>query len=254
MRFTLFEDLGDEKGRFEVVDGFARSRPPGPLSLAAADGGSGQAQLMQEEAIGPPVRAGGFEDIDWRGVELISQTISLLGQPQSRREVSIGDATVTEDLLTVGQWVNKGSIADLLVRVDATGQVETVFEGFSPHIVVAEGVIVVFETRVEQTSECHGHGYSPPFQSEMVRSAKPGLPKQGMHVTLLLSKGRDVPADRFPIKGRYPGVQTRPQNPVRRYLRSDRCLKRWRASGTSISEKKRKDEYNGPMASTSLLG
>jgi len=96
-----------------------------------------------------------------------------------RLKVLIGDATVTENLLTVREWMHKGGIADLLVRVDATGQVEAVFERFSPHIVVAEGVIIVFETGIEQTSECHGHGCSPPFRNEMVSSATPGVPNRG---------------------------------------------------------------------------
>ncbi|MDH7475821.1 MAG: hypothetical protein QHJ74_17790 [Anaerolineae bacterium] len=131
--------------------GLARSRPPGPLRLTAADSGGGPAQLMQEEAIGPPVGSRCFEDIDRCGIELVRQSWSFLNQPQGSLEILVGDTAVAEDLLAVGERMDESGMADLLVRVDTTGQVETVFEGFAPLIIVAEGVVIVFEAGIEQT-------------------------------------------------------------------------------------------------------
>jgi hypothetical protein len=58
--------------------------------------------------------------------------------------------------------MDEGGVADFLVWVDAAGQVEAIFQGFAPVIVVAKRIVVIFKTGIEQASEGHGHRYSPP--------------------------------------------------------------------------------------------
>jgi hypothetical protein len=65
---------------------------------------------------------------------------------------------MTQDLLTMGQRMDKGRVADLLVGVDAARKIESIFQGFAPVVVVAKGIVLIFKAGVEQTSESHGHG------------------------------------------------------------------------------------------------
>jgi hypothetical protein len=54
--------------------------------------------------------------------------------------------------------MDKGSMADIFMGIDATRKIEPIFEGFAPIVVVAEGIVFIFKAGIDQTSESHGHG------------------------------------------------------------------------------------------------
>jgi hypothetical protein len=54
--------------------------------------------------------------------------------------------------------MDKGGVADLLVRVDAARKIEPIFQGFALVVVMAKGIVLNFKAGIEQTSESHGHG------------------------------------------------------------------------------------------------
>ena len=118
---------------------------------------------MEEKTIGTPIGSAGFKDVKRRGLERYGQTLTFFDEPQSIWKMLVLHLAMAEDLLTMGQRVDKGGMADLLVRVDTARKIESIFQRFAPIVVVAKGIVLIFKAGIEQTSKSHGHGYSPPF-------------------------------------------------------------------------------------------